>query len=62
MQSKLFLYRAQLHPSLDNTDATTHTFVLQTFASIVDCQVCHKLLKGLLDQVALSVLCYRMTV
>ncbi|KAI9563232.1 hypothetical protein GHT06_010690 [Daphnia sinensis] len=40
----------RLHPSLDNTDATTHTFILQTFSSKANCHVCHKLLKGLLDQ------------
>ncbi|XP_059352939.1 proto-oncogene vav-like isoform X2 [Daphnia carinata] len=40
----------RLHPSLDNTDAKTHTFVLQTFSSKAICHVCHKLLKGLLDQ------------
>ncbi|EFX88333.1 hypothetical protein DAPPUDRAFT_221220 [Daphnia pulex] len=44
------LVMAQLHPSLDNTDASTHKFELQTFSSVVDCHFCHQLLKGLLDQ------------
>lgn len=40
----------RLHPSLNNNDATTHTFLLQTFSSNADCYVCHQLLKGFLDQ------------
>lgn len=45
--------RAQLHPQLEiESEAASHTFELHTFLfHRVTCHVCHKLLKGLLDQV-----------